>query len=449
MLSGMEPSATQREVIEYADGPVMVIAPPGSGKTYTLVERVRHLISKKGVPAERILTLTFTTKAAKEIGERLKSRLGQNAALLYSSTFHALALDMLRRYGEPVGVARDFSVVATTEEKEDANMLTFDELLSYALRLLNESSDARAYWQGRFDYVLADEYQDTNDVQDEIVSILAKRHANICAIGDPDQAIYGFRGANIENFLQFERRYPSVKRMYLDRNYRSRPCIVGAAHGLICRNEKRLMSNCPDAHRAHTETKITLARFSHPREEARYIARSVESLIGGVYHSDVALTRGIKTYEGMYQPADVAVLYRLKALGSALANAFDEAGIPYVLVTEIDINDVVFDTFRVSLMTMHAAKGMEFPVVFVTGLEDGVTPYCKENAENDMEEERRLFYVAMTRAKERLFLTHSAERMLFGKKCTTPSRFLSEIPPEYTIREEIQKSQKPFQRKLF
>ncbi len=430
----MELDDAQRKAVEAEPGALLIVAPPGGGKTHTLVERIGHLIHKHRIAPERILALTFTTKAAREMRERLQLR--GLAQLPYCATFHALAYDIVRMHGTLLNIPADFTIVEDEKEKT-ANTLTFDELLSHALTLLEEHADARSYWQHRFDHILVDEYQDTDDRQDRITMLIAQPHGNVYVIGDPNQAIYGFRGANVENFLTFEKRYVGARTVTLQTNYRSTPTIVEAAHNLIGHE-------APRTQRIETGDKITLAAFASPRQEAYWIVKQIEGLIGGMYHES-------GMHDTHYHPGDIAVLYRFNAIGKELEKAFVQAGIPHMLITEKNLDDIAFDTFCVPLMTMHAAKGLEFPVVFIAGLEDGVSPSFQFNDaphEERLAEERRLLYVALTRAKDRLFLSHTRGRPIFGKTFSEPSRFLSDIPSQYFSVEE-RKPTKAYQKRLF
>ena len=465
MLMGMQLNDAQREIVERKEGPAYVVAPPGSGKTATLVERVWHLISKKNVRAERILALTFTTKAAEEMKERLTKRLPEASSLPLCATFHSLCFKLLQRHGGKIGHSEIRIIDPDVSKKEiqklrDEGQIDFDDVLRLAHELLLGHADVADECRDAFDHILIDEYQDTNDVQNAIAHILAGKHRSICVIGDPNQAIYGFRGATAEHFLNFKDRYPDAARIDLSVNYRSTPLLIEAAHGVICHNPDNLTPKCPQAHEVHRGLPISLLSFANAREEAHHIVKTIESLIGGTYHPDASENpaEGLPAMPahagqaGGYEPGDIAVLYRLNALGKTLAQKLGEAGIPYVLVNEANLDEIQFDTYTVTLMTMHAAKGLEFPVVIMSGLEDGIIPYLEHgDDQKTIKEERRLFYVAMTRAKERLYLTYSRARMLFGKRFETPSRFIQEIPAELVKAQEMKRkvTVSSLQRKLF
>jgi len=605
-------NSSQREAVTAPDGPSLIIAGPGTGKTLTLAYRIAYLISALGINPEKILAVTFTTKAAQEMKEKLTkilpsdSPLTQYLAHLTVSTLHALGLSFLRQHGEKVGLLPDFQILSESEQVQlvkeilsqlmpqeslnralkwvrrisehknlfgdtpmgcdlqlshaqeifsayekkllGRNRIDFDDLILKPLMLLQEFPEVREDYQNRFKYILVDEYQDLNNPQYLFLKKLCGPKTSAWIIGDADQAIYAFRGANVEFFLTFQQDNPQARRIYLERNYRSSEPILAGALAVIKNNTNRLPNNLfpsnPDG------SPIYLFHASDPRAEARFIVKEIEKLVGG--------TRMESHYEEseMFGFSDIAILYRLHHLSLPFSEAFQESGFPYQIVgghsnnvdsisgylipflkvvlnphddlsfraiaphidkhsdshamflsliaryqreistvsLEALIKNIVQemkikekDRFEwltlvepfqdgsadkqlphfleyisllkegetynpkaeaVTLMTVHAAKGLEFPVVFIVALESGVFP-CTEFGEepSDKEEERRLFYVGMTRAKQRLYLSFAKERFLFGEnRKEPPSPFISEIPQK-TI-ENISDPRKPSRPKV-
>ena len=605
----------QKEAVLATEGAISVLAGAGSGKTRVLTTRIYHLI-KRGVPAEKILAVTFTNKAAREMRERLHERLGDSPLPLVV-TFHGLGRVILERYGSRIGIPRYFSIfdrddseraikealkaldvdpkevpprailsriskakgegmtaVAFRErhgresfrsriasevwDRYDATLkkekaLDFDDLICLPVQLLEGHGDIREAASGLFSHLHVDEYQDTNALQGRLAGYLAEQHGNIFVVGDIDQTIYTWRGATIENLLEFERTYPSAKTIVLAHNYRSTKTIVEAANQIIEKNQNRKaktsVTDNPDGE------PIRLYVADTAEEEARYVAREARS----------QMMRGTPASE-------IAVLYRTNFQSRALEEAFLHAGVPYKLlgtrfldrkeikdvlawvrlsleptreadqmravqapprgigkvtlgklvagkredlkagertkvaafeklIAELNeesktalpsafvrsvieksglsaalakggeddqerlenvrelatlasrydmtpgeegINAFLADTALagdqdeldrkpeergVTLMTVHAAKGLEFDCVFVTGMEQGLFPHeGMGDEERDQEEERRLFYVAVTRAKKRLHLTLARIRRLYGTDYfAEPSHFLYDI----------------------
>lgn len=605
------------------EGPVSVIAGAGAGKTRVLATRIYHLI-RKGVPAESILAVTFTNKAAREMRERVRAMLGEDGGPVpFIATFHGLGRELLERYGKAVGVPRYFSVydrddserliaaalkALDVEAKELSpravlgrisrakgeglsvhefrerqgrtsfaarvagevwirydqalaaeKALDFDDLIRLPARLLEEHAEVRATAQARWSYLHIDEYQDTNDLQERLAAVLAGRHKNIFVVGDADQAIYGWRGANMEHILRFSERYPGAQRIVLEKNYRSTSTIVEASNAVIEKNVKRPEKRSTAEGVRGDPIRIHAARSAE--DEARSIAKRARSLM----RSGTA-------------PEDMAVLFRTNFQSRALEEGFLAEGIPYKLLgtrffERKEVKDAIawmrlaldpsreadkvraagspprgigkvtlaklaagqrnalragelakVETFErvlaelseaaktlapsefakivieksgmrralfdeggeagrerfenvvelgalaarhdaapgeggiaaflaeaalagdqdeldrgerrgVALMTVHAAKGLEFDTVFVAGMEEGLFPHAGMGSaeERDEEEERRLFYVAMTRAKRRLFLTFARVRALYGESyLSEPSSFLRDIDPAHS-----------------
>nr|WP_187327420.1 DNA helicase PcrA [Liquorilactobacillus capillatus] len=629
----------QRDAVLCTEGPLLIIAGAGSGKTRVLTHRVAYLIKEKNVNPWNILAITFTNKAAKEMRERVNALLGEGSEDVWVSTFHALCVRILRRDIDKLGYNRAFTITGTSEQRtlvkhiladlnidpkkfdprsllgaisnaknalktaktfaqeaqspfekvvadvyaeyqkrlEQNQAVDFDDLIMLTLRLFEEEPEILQYYQRKFLYIHVDEYQDTNEAQYELVNSLAKGNHNICVVGDADQSIYGWRGANMENILNFEQDYPDTKIVKLEQNYRSTKNILQAANAVIKNNvkrkEKQLWTNNIQGEKIH------YFRGQNANDEAFYVVRNIQKLMR----------------ENNYNYGSFAILYRTNAQSRVIEETFIKANIPYkivgahkfydrkeimdvlayirlianpqdnisferivnepkrgigatslekltafaemndlslldaasnsvladisgkasralssfaetikqlhilqdkVSVTELteqlldktgykaaleatknlenqsrldnlnefltvtkqfddhwepedeasdpfvdfladlalvsDQDGVEEDINEVTLMTLHAAKGLEFPVVFLMGLEEGLFPLSRSMMdESELEEERRLAYVGITRAEKALYLTNALSRMLYGRRQTNPaSRFISEIEPE-------------------
>lgn len=624
----------QVEAVTHGDGPLLVLAGAGSGKTRVLTCRAAYLIKNMRVPPYRILAITFTNKAAQEMRSRVEALVPEMSRDIWICTFHAACLRILRRQEEFYGRSRDFVIYDSDDQltvvkdciKEldlddkkyppravagavsqaknqllDAgdyekysydnfnravsrvyhlyqeklrrnNAVDFDDLIFYTVRLFREYPQVLAYYQDRFRYILVDEYQDTDHAQYVFVNLLAGAHRNLFAVGDPDQGIYSWRGADIKNILSFERDYPEAAVIKLEQNYRSTGQILEAANHIIKNNEnrreKRLWTAagpgpglvnffCEDEHaeadfiarkifrikenenrpyrdfavlyRTHAQSRVIEEIFVraglpytiigglkfYARKEIKDILaylklivnhRDAVSLariinvprrgIGPASFSKImsfAETHVITPVEALERAAEIDGLSakvraacsdlglmlrrlteesldgavtdlarevmektgyrkelldentvesrtRLENLDEFISGAMEfdrdaeEKGLRsylenIALVTDLDKYDAESD--QVSLMTLHSAKGLEFPVVFLAGLEEGVFPHSRSLLEpGELEEERRLCYVGVTRAMERLYLTHCWKRTLFGtERYNKASRFLEEIPP--------------------
>ena len=650
-LAALNPA--QREAATHAKGPLAIVAGPGTGKTRTLTVRIAHLIREVGVAPDSILALTFTNKAAEELRERLGELLGaEQAARIAAGTFHQLGADLLREFAATAGIPRAFAVFDEADRRlllkrccaelsaaelrlalaaisaaknglasatdggpsgspasrlkdgshdlaairarydaalAEAGALDLDDLVVRSVRLLERDLAVRRTLQARFRWISVDEYQDVNAAQYRLLRLLAGSGANLCVIGDPDQAIYGFRGADHRYFLAFGDDFPGARHLRLDRNYRSAQGILNAAGQVIARNpDHRTTALTADF---ASQVKLEVYRAPTDQAEAEYVVHQVERMVGGT--SYFSLDSGRVEDDGLTATrafGDFAVLYRLNAQAKLLEEAFDRSGIPYQatggsapaeqppvreilsllwltqlpasrlhwwrllargpgaasesaieeLVTRISagagsagrdatpgpyraailsppeartahtlelvpslaaasqapVSELVakaaegwaelrgraYDAAeteriarlerraaaagtgmrnfltaaalqsetdryderadRVALMSLHAAKGLEFPVVFIVGCEEGLLPYRPPNRAADPGEERRLFYVGMTRARQRLILTHAARRMLFGKTVENPlSGFVTDI--ESTLRELRQAPRRP------
>ena len=437
------------------------------------------------------------------------------------SILHELTGD--RRYAERMAermsMIKSLSGKADPEETQiweayenalaSKGLYDFDDLILVPLRILEDDA-AQAVCRRTFKYIMVDEFQDINPVQYKLTRRLADGGQNICAVGDADQAIYSFRGADVGNFLDFGRDFPGAKRLVLTRNYRSSKVILDAASSLIKHNMRRVDHELL-AVKARGP-KITVIEAPDEAEEARTIVSEIEAVMGGTSH--YGLTKAVAAtdfaeYSSGFR--DFGVIFRTNTQAALMEHAFSESGIPYQIIrgksparakemSEIlrgwiddgpcirspgELADVLSretgaspdeqamlhqiahaygdlpsdealqaimnelmvlssgDTFdpkaeAVTLMTLHAAKGLEFKVVFIAGVEDGMIPFVTAREEADVEEERRLFYVGMTRAKDDLFLTYARSRFLYGRRTTRePSRFLREIPEVFVARRAI------------
>ncbi|MCX5796277.1 MAG: UvrD-helicase domain-containing protein [Elusimicrobia bacterium] len=495
-MNDAELDPSQRAAVLATDGPVVVAAGPGTGKTRVLAHRIAHLVRDQRVHPGEILAVTFTRSAAGEMRERIQALLpGVDLRALWAETCHAAALRILREEAYPFpeasvlgeeeraavleGVVPRAQAAGLLDEVraakqrlewpqsaparlyaqrlESRRLLDFDDLFLFALRLFEQRPEVLRRWRGRFRYVLMDEFQDTSLAQYRFAGTLAGR--NFCVIGDPDQSIYGFAGSPFDPFAQFAADHPACRVLPLTENYRSQAVILDAAKQVIARNRPRL----PRQLRARLERGLPIDISGHQsdRQEAELTARRIEGLLGGASRFTVDTGWAGQTDEGIrtYSLADIVILYRLNAQARLFETALERAGLPYVTYgkkTKKDGRQVPeaedLEDFRdheaaaagdrITLMTAHRAKGLEFPVVFLTGCEDGVLPYRREGTEGySIEEERRLFYVAMTRAKDRLFLSYAHKRFLFGKTLQSPpSPFVADIEEELR---RIPKSEAP------
>jgi len=639
-LADLNPA--QRQAVLTTEGPLLVIAGAGSGKTRVLTHRVAHLLSAIGAKPNEILAITFTNKAAQEMKERVERALGPIARAIWIMTFHAACGRILRREAERLGYRSNFTIYdqadqvrlvkACLEELDRdpkrfvprgihaqiskaknqlispdeysarvasfydqtvadvyqlyqrrlfaSNAADFDDLLMLTVDVLQRFPEAHEKWSKAFRYILVDEYQDTNHAQYVLLKLLASEHGNLMAVGDPDQSVYAFRGADIRNILDFERDFPATRVIPLEQNYRSTNTILAAANAVISHNrerkEKNLWSELGEGELVH------VVETEDEHAEARFVAAEIAALIGsGSSASEIAVTYrtnaqsrvledvlvrqgidyqvigGPRFYEraeikdavaylqALDNPFDAVSLLRIanrprrgigdtsvarlqtyadglgislwdatahpeeaglapasaravkgfrSVMESLLATATDSAvaGIVEAVLERTGYLDALEaertieargrienleelvgvareydgaaqepslsgflqeislysdqDALRgdddgagqVTLLTLHNAKGLEFRSVFILGLEEGVFPHVRSLEENSLEEERRLCYVGMTRAKERLTLTHAMRRNLFGRsEANLPSRFLDELPSLGVERERL------------
>ncbi|MBF0512343.1 MAG: ATP-dependent helicase [Candidatus Omnitrophica bacterium] len=460
---------SQGRALQHKGSHLLITAGPGTGKTHTLVYRIAELIPSLKSD-DKILAITFTNKAARQMKERLLS-LGVDMSFLFVGTFHAFCLKLLRDYFEHTALPQNFEVVdpqkiegfsqetlerisymkstqlAIIPDNEfrayqrylhENRWIDFDDILKEALLLL-EDEDVLNEVSLKYRHILVDEYQDINIVQNALLKKLLYQGALLAAIGDANQSIYGFRGSRVEFFSRFEKDFPGALTMALEENYRSASNLVAAAG--------QMMGGIQLLARMEAQGKLIVHHAATDRAEADYVARKIEKLVGGL---DMRTS-----HKARYGFGEVAVLYRLNAQGLLIGQMLDHLGVPYQLAhqkkraelycDEDALNqneeEFEFDVQKVSLMSLHAAKGLEFPVVFIVGCEDHLLPLDFLKMKADPKEERRLFYVGMTRAKEELYLTHVRTRYLFGQALLQePSPFLADIKEELKAYEAVKKS---------
>lgn len=629
-------NSEQSEAVRTTEGPLLIMAGAGSGKTRVLTHRIAYLLDEKDVSPYNILAITFTNKAAKEMNARVEHLVGEEAQVIWMSTFHSMCVRILRRDADRIGIERNFTIIDPTDQKsvikdvlksenidskrfeprmfigaisnlknelktpEDAQKeandfhsqmvatvykgyqrqlsrneaLDFDDLIMTTINLFERVPETLEYYQNKFQYIHVDEYQDTNKAQYTLVKLLANKFKNLCVVGDSDQSIYSWRGADIQNILSFEEDYPEAKTIFLEQNYRSTKNILNAANEVIKHNSERKPKGLWTANSGGD--KIQYYEAMTERDEAEYVVKEI------MKHQ-----RSGKKY------SEMAILYRTNAQSRVLEETFMKSNIPYTMVggqkfydrkeikdllsylrviansnddislqriinvpkrgigpssvekiqtyalqnnismfdalAEVDfiglskkvtqecisfyemiqnlikeqefleISEIVDEVLQksgyrdmldreqsiesrsrlenldefmsvpkdyeentpleeqslinfltdlslvadideadtqngVTLMTMHSAKGLEFPIVFIMGMEESLFPHIraiKSEDDHEMEEERRICYVAITRAEELLYITNATTRMLFGRsQSNMPSRFLKEIPED-------------------
>lgn len=631
LLNGMNPR--QKEAVVHTEGPLLIMAGAGSGKTRVLTHRIAYLIQEKNVTPWNILAITFTNKAAKEMKERVSRLIKAGGSEVWVSTFHSMCVRILRRDIDRIGYTRSFTISDPSEQQtlmkrilkernidpkkynprailaEISNakneLLTaekyretassffqrlvadcyddyqkelrrnqavdFDDLIMLTTRLFKESPETLQHYQAKFQYIHVDEYQDTNQAQYTLVQMLADRFKNLCVVGDADQSIYGWRGANMENILDFEKDYPDAKVVLLEQNYRSTKYILQAANDVIGNNAKRkdksLWTDNQDGE------KISYYRAQSEGDESRYVVSKIQEemkerklnyghfailyrtnaqsrkieesllqsnipykMVGGHKFYDRKEIKDVLAYLRLIaNPSDnmsfervvnvpkrgvgPGTIDKLRAFADqyewplleaaqniALTNITGKAAKSlegfgfmmqdltkmqeYLSVTELveellkrsgyqealekekslesesrleniqeflsvtqqfekdnageeidllsfltdlslvsDLDNLEEENGEVTLMTLHAAKGLEFPIVFLIGLEEGIFPLSRAMMEEEqLEEERRLAYVGITRAEKKLYLTNAFSRVLYGRtQANAPSRFIREI----------------------
>ena len=638
----------QREAVINTEGPSLVIAGAGSGKTKVLTHKIAYIINEKNVKPWNILAITFTNKAANEMKQRIENLIGGQATNdMWIGTFHSICVRILRKFIDRIGFNSSFVIFDSSDQKslvkqclkelniddklftdrgvlseisnaknemltptqytlkangeyrketiakvyslyqtklKQNNGIDFDDIINYTIQVLSENPDVLEYYSEKFKYVLVDEYQDTNKAQFTLITLLSARYGNITVVGDNDQGIYSFRGADISNILNFEKDFPGTKIIKLEQNYRSTKPILDAANAVIKHNPKKYEKNLwtekkeghmPKIHIAkneYDEANFIIEEIEHLRREEYYKysdftvlyrtnaqSRAIEDIfrrenipykiIGGLKFyerkeikdtisylrliqnpsdnlslqriinepkrgigktslekiEEIANTNGISMYDAI-KKAEVFGLNKVFLNSREFVNIIEEmhAKKDEMLVSEIiketlnktgytralelentaqaearienieefltvamefekemsehslaeflesitlasDIDGMEETEETVTLMTLHSAKGLEFPVVFLIGMEEGLFPsYRSIGEERELQEERRLAYVGITRAKEYLYLTCAKQRTIFGSTtCNKISRFVEEIPKELLDGENLEETSQP------
>ncbi len=458
----------QQAAVEITGGPLLIVAGPGTGKTRTVVARIAHQVRSRAVRPDQVLAVTFTNQAAEELSARILREVpGATPGSPLVTTFHGLGLRLLAGMsgreprllddeqrlalvqraaggGIPERVARAIlgrislskqscdpwevlssdqellPVIARYQEAlEERGVLDVDDLVLRPYQMLATDPPAASRLASRWSAITVDEYQDVNDVQAALIGLLAPSGAGLCAIGDPDQAIYGFRGARPGHFLRFADTFESTTVIRLDTSYRLTDQVLQAARSVIA-GESPLRALRPGP-------PVEIVACPTAASEAEQLVVRIERIVGGTSHFAVDSGRGRDAEQGDVGFGDIAVLCRTRAQRPALLEALDRSGIPCHAVGEDEPHDP--RSQKVAVMTMHAAKGREFEVVFATGVEEGLLPLERDGLRSDPEEERRLLYVAMTRARRLLVLSHSAHRTLWGVRLPgRPSPLLADLP---------------------
>ncbi|MFI7375558.1 UvrD-helicase domain-containing protein [Actinoplanes sp. NPDC049668] len=543
MLAGMEEVGTglldrldamQRVAASAPGGPLLIVAGPGTGKTRTLTHRIAYLCAELGVFPERCLAITFTRRAAEEMRHRLDALMGDVAEDITVGTFHSVGLTILKENARSAGlganwrIADDAERAAAREQAGDddqaytkllrqQDLVDLDDLLTMPVALLRDEPELVERYRKRWQWVFVDEYQDVDDVQYELLRLLSPANGNLCAIGDPDQAIYSFRGADVGYFLRFSRDFTDARLVRLTRNYRSSAPILAAAVQAIAPttlvNGRRL-----DPARVNPESPLVGRYFAASvADEADFVVRTIDELVGGLSHRSLDSGRidSRAVAPGTLSFSDIAVLYRTDSQAQVVVDALSRAGVPVqkrshnrlrdrpgvqVIARELrhadgssgspaarvkltaqvlaqryaaptldaeqlapediwtaadllmplahrigtDLNRFLQEIATgaevdaldpraeaVNLLTLHAAKGLEFPVVFLVGCEDGLLPLRWPGAkptDDETAEERRLFFVGLTRAQDRLYVSHAARRFRHGtEREQSPTPFLDAI----------------------
>lgn len=428
-------SAKQRKIVKNSDGVIIVNAGPGTGKTKTLTSRVAYLINHQQIDPQNILTLTFTQRAALEMKERLSLMLGNNLPTI--TTFHGLAFQILTNLDQEIKIIpqeeqdillkkiikeskskishRKLSLAITrsknnsginelgqdikkmltvyNEQLAACKLLDFDDLLLRVHELLKSDNNLREEMQKLYQYVLIDEFQDTNDLQYQIIKLILKESPNFFVIGDPCQSIYHFRGGSPKIFDRLKEDFPKVSEEALQINYRSCQNIVYISNLLF----PQVVNLRPVS---KLSGKVQIVQTLNEYSEADWIVNFINQKIGGVDLLS-ASDQGQTTFD------DFAIIYRTHHLVKVLEKRFEESGMPYQIIKEEEL--VQGD--HIKLLSMHAAKGLEFKYVLICGFEEGLIPYIRDESNlEDLEEEKRLLYVAMTRAKSELYLLSAKKR---------------------------------------
>ena len=459
----------QRQVAEQTQGPLLVVAGPGSGKTRTLVARVAHQVAKGNVAADKVLAITFTNQAAEELDQRLGQMLGTSAGPRRPMvcTFHRFGSWILRELGgveisileeqeridlatrafdsdcnkkqalawldaislakqqpDPVlALVHDDAARDAFQRYEQARQACekrdLDDLVLDAYQLLQKQPELLTQVRQRFDSISVDEYQDVNDVQAALVKSIASDGHGLCAIGDPDQAIYGFRGSRPGHFLRFEETFPGTRSVRLDKSYRLTRQVAGVGAAVLGHGE--VLTTLREG------AQVEVVSCASVKSEAEQILVRIERIVGGTSLFAVDSDRAGNSETDGVGFGDIAVLVRTKTQRSEVLEALGRSGVPCRSVGEDEPHDPRSE--KVAIMTLHASKGREFEVVFIAGVEPGLVPLQLEGLSSDLQEERRLLYVGITRARQLAVLSYAAKRTLFGKQLPGgPSPWLEALP---------------------
>ncbi|MEI7998912.1 MAG: ATP-dependent helicase [Candidatus Omnitrophota bacterium] len=489
----------QWQAVAYENSHLIIVAGPGTGKTHTITYRIARLV-KTLKSDQKILAITFTNKAANQMRERLEVKVGQLGRYVTGGTFHRFALSLLREFNDQTPLPKDFQIALPDEVQsyleeifpnkthaqrreiidtisrakstklvfapdEDyqryhrflrgKGLIDFDDILREALILL-ENDDIAWQIRQRYPYIFVDEYQDINLVQNALLKTLVQEGVELTAIGDPNQSIYGFRGSQVELFHRFTEDFPSAAKLYLTENYRSTVNLLAASAQVITKASRQ---GVPEAiAKIYDEGRLVIHEAATDRAEAEFVAHQIEQLVGGLSMFSQDAHRVEMHYKAQRSFGDIAILYRLNTQKNVLIEALEHLGIPYSValkpkITKQDLNELEqedrdeallaqfeeampYNVEKVSLLTLHAAKGLEFPVVFIVGCEAKLLPLDLNDMKGDPQEERRLFYVGMTRAKEHLYLTRAGRRQLYSQTYFNPSSlFLADIEEDLKVYE--------------
>lgn len=471
-LHGLD--ADQRHAAQSLRGPLLVVAGPGAGKTRTLVARIAHQVAQGYARPNQVLAIAFTRQAAAELEQRILAAVpGAEPGAPLVRTFHGLCLDLLTEQHGPVRIAQEeerlklartvlatrdgrgsptrfLSVISLAKQSLDpsstladdatraafqayqaglseAGLVDLDDLVLDAVRLLEADPARHRSVSQRLRVVCVDEYQDVNDVQARLVQLLSPQGGTLCAIGDPDQAIYGFRGSRPEHFEKFTQTFPEAKVVVIGTTYRLSEPVLEVARSVLL-SPRALVAQ-------RSGSPVELIDCPTARSEAEQIVIRVEQLLGGTSSFALSSGRAAKAEMNDLCLGDIAVLTRTKVQHALLSEALSNSGIPHRLVAEDEPHDPRSD--KIALMTMHAAKGREFEVVFVCGLEQGLVPLERQGLTVDLDEERRLLYVALTRGKRLVIATFSRHRITHGQhRLTGPSPFLDAAPKAHLLHKE-------------
>ncbi len=487
----IEKDLIQEEIIKNSAQRILITAGPGSGKTTVLTKRIAYLINEKKADSKKILAITFTKKACSEMKQRLEKLAFDKEINIH--TFHSLCFNILKEKANYAGLKDDFRIICEDEKKflgdNIQNSLTFDDLILYTLKLFENNPDIKKEYQDRFKYIFIDEYQDIDENQYKLIKYLTLNDTNIFAIGDKNQAIYGFRGGSARFFNNFTLDYKDAKVITLKNNYRSSKNIVDASNKII--NSYDMSAKNP-----LKCDKITLYRAKSEKEEAEYIISMIENIIGGksFFSMDSNRVSDPENKEN-YSFSDFAIFFRSKSFLAPVKEALERSSMPYCIYSNsklielepikrllfklddetdvsfqlkkfedefLDIPKYVYsyllelsekslnkanfihevslsclsDTYdknadRISLMSLHASKGLEFPCVFIFGAEEGIIPSRYTQNEQETEEEKRLLYVGITRAKNQAYITYCKKRLVNSTiKERQRSRFLDVLDSE-------------------